>query len=193
MICFGRITPTSFFSQEHSVEKLRHLDKEKRPSRMSTYSVDEQHARLLSALHEEFLAYGLISTQDSSLFRSLSSGGFTQSSAGAFPPLQYLDRQGRKIVVRALAMFDDLIVNTTVSSGSVSAASASPSAAAREGVGVKEKNDVMLLSRRVTFEVPFWLEEEGAPDRPEVRDCICVQCHRRVCCGELDIGDCTGL
>lgn len=139
---------------------------------MPTHGADEQHARLLSSLHEEFLAYGLISTQDASLFRSPSSGGFTQSSAGAFPPLQYLDRQGRKIVVRALAMFDDLIVNTTVSSGSMSAASASPSAAAREGGGgVEGKGDVVVLSRRVTFEVPFWLEEEGAADRPEVCDC----------------------
>lgn len=38
---------------------------------------------------------------------------FAQSATGAFPPLRYTDCDGRLVVVRALGMFDDLIVNAT--------------------------------------------------------------------------------
>lgn len=64
------------------------------------------HAQVLRAVHHEFLDHGLVPRQQEC-------APLMQSSAGAFPPLRYCCGEGRVIVVRGLAMFDDLIVNAT--------------------------------------------------------------------------------
>eukprot|EP00752_Nemacystus_decipiens_P011939 g10587.t1 len=75
----------------------------------------DAHAQVLCAVHQEFLEYGLVPQQQQQRGESLR---LTQSAAGAFPPLRYDDAGsgGRVVVVRALAMFDDLIVNATATS-----------------------------------------------------------------------------
>lgn len=69
---------------------------------------------------------------------------FVASAAGAFPPLRYRDggegEEGRVIVVRALTMFDELIVSAKVE-GERGGASA-----------------VSTHSRRVTFDVSRWID-----------------------------------
>lgn len=73
------------------------------------------HARVLRTVHQEFLDYGLVPQQ--------SPRRLVQSAAGAFPPLRYGYGDaaaggggGSVVVIRALAMFDDLIVNATATS-----------------------------------------------------------------------------
>lgn len=86
---------------------------------MNSNSLDEDaaefdpHARVLRAVHQEFLDHGLVLQQ-----QPAECPNFGQSSAGAFPPLRYGDvgGGGRVIMVRALAIFDDLIVNATATS-----------------------------------------------------------------------------
>ncbi|CAM9818024.1 unnamed protein product, partial [Pylaiella littoralis] len=81
----------------------------------------DAHARVLLALHQEFLAYGLKHDEgvEAQTTSSSLSTLFKQSAAGAFSPLRYVDvqRGGRVIVVHALAMFDNLIVNATAAGG----------------------------------------------------------------------------
>lgn len=70
------------------------------------------HALVLRAVHQEFLDHGLVPRPKQ---QQQQWPAFVQSSTGAFPPLRYGDAGGvREIEVRALAMFDDLIVHATV-------------------------------------------------------------------------------
>ena len=70
-------------------------------------SENDIHARVLLAVHQEFLKFGLKFAEDQELAACLA-----QSATGAFPPLRYNDvGGGRVVVVHALAMFDDLIVS----------------------------------------------------------------------------------
>lgn len=127
-----------------------------------SHVVDEGHARVLRALHEEILAYGLVSAQELPIASTKDSYcccsrdddkkpccGLVQGATGAFPPLRYLDGEGRVIVIRALAMFDDLIVNAT----------ATTAAGGHGGGGA-----ATAVSRRVTFDVSRWLDLDVADD-----------------------------
>lgn len=79
----------------------------------------DAHAQLLRAVHQAFLDYGLVLVPEH--HQQQECPRLTQSSAGAFPPLRYSDQVGGSgggggggvVVVRALTMFDDLIVNAT--------------------------------------------------------------------------------
>lgn len=80
----------------------------------NTTTAVDVHARVLRAVHQEFLDYGLVLQQQQ---QQQQCPPFVQSSAGAFPALRYADvGGGRVVVVRALVMFDDLIVNATATS-----------------------------------------------------------------------------
>ncbi|CAN0003204.1 unnamed protein product, partial [Ectocarpus sp. 8 AP-2014] len=104
-----------------------------------SWAEDDDHARVLLALHLELLAYGLnVHGGDSPAVR------MEQSSAGAFPPMRYVDGGGgcRVITIHALAMFDDLIVSgTAVATGG------------RDG-GKDSSGDA--VHRRTTFSVSEW-------------------------------------
>lgn len=77
------------------------------------------HARLLLAVHQECLEFGLKLDDPEEL-----SAPLKQNDAGAFPPLRY-NGGGRVVVVHGLAMFDNLIVSAT-------AAPAQPPASAQQ-------------------------------------------------------------
>lgn len=111
------------------------------------------HARVLLALHQELLAYGL----DLEPAFAPSPSSFMQSAAGAFPPLRYVQCRGggngggRVITIRALAMFDDLIVNGTAAPAE--AVVAAGAGAPAEGV----------VQRRTTFDVSRWCDVLSSP------------------------------
>lgn len=95
------------------------------------------HAQVLLAVHQEFLDYGLIPQHQQQQQRLI------QSATGAYPPLRYGDAGGggRVVVLRALAMFDDLIVNVTA---------ASPRADDDDG------GEGEVVSRRIKLNVLTW-------------------------------------
>ncbi|CAN0376245.1 unnamed protein product [Ectocarpus sp. 8 AP-2014] len=106
-----------------------------------SWAEDDDHARVLLALHLELLACGLNVHHggDSPAVR------MEQSSAGAFPPMRYVDGGGggRVITIHALAMFDDLIVSgTAVATGG------------RDGGRDSISGDA--VHRRTTFSVSEW-------------------------------------
>lgn len=99
------------------------------------------HAQVLGAVHQEFVDFGLVPQQQQQHPRLL-----TQSPAGAFPPLRYGDGDvggGRVVAVRALAMFDDLIVNATATS---------PRAASNEDGDLGDGE----VRRRIKLNVSTW-------------------------------------
>ncbi|CAM9848992.1 unnamed protein product [Ectocarpus sp. 12 AP-2014] len=110
-----------------------------RKGRGYSWAEDDDHARVLLALHLELLAYGL----------NVHHGGnspavrIEQSSAGAFPPMRYVDGgEGRVITIHALAMFDDLIVSGTA-------------VATAGGDGGRDSSGD-AVHRRTTFSVSEW-------------------------------------
>lgn len=141
---------------------------------------EQGHARVLLALHHEFLSDGLISAQavvvgdgfdegcadcdgdevadtDQLLLSSSGKAYIAQTATGAFPPLRYTDSARRVVVtLRALAMFDDLIVNAT----------ASPLTAG--GAGNKDDSGETVVSRRLTFKISRWLLSSPEDDRDSV-------------------------
>lgn len=111
------------------------------------------HALVLLALHQELLAYGLDVEPAASTAACLTPLVMHQSAAGAFPPLRYVYRRGgrgRVITIRALAMFDDLIVNGT--------------AITVVGAGASAE-DCCVVHRRTTFDVSRWCHLLSLPTR----------------------------
>lgn len=122
---------------------------------------EDSHASVLRAVHGEILAYGLrpvlcpevANNEDSNTNKQQDATtsthcmdthgvSFVASAAGAFPPLRYRDggegEEGRVIMVRALTMFDELIVSAKVEEERGGASSGS------------------TRSRRLKFDVSRW-------------------------------------
>lgn len=135
----------------------------------ASHNQDQHHTKVLRALHGEILAYGLSPIDVNSSIGEGGDGGaggaFSQSASGAFPPLHYTyrpddGRATREVVIRALAMFDELIVTATVTVSAKEAEAAvtplSPSAAAASATEICPPS-AAAPSRRVTFDITRWL------------------------------------
>lgn len=144
------------------------------------------HGLLLRAIHEEFVHQGLSlccdnddsfcnnSGSDSNSVKDNSGGckrviAFTPSITGAFTPLRYTSGPNRLIEVRALAMFNDLIVNATATTKTTAPSrskdreegTGSFSAEADAAVcGVRGGSHDGVMRRSMTFDVERWLSKE---------------------------------
>lgn len=132
------------------------------------------HAKVLCAIHDQFLQFGLIPcplAEETVLplrptrkfYQPDQVGGspdpevlsFEQSATGAFSPLRYTDGE-RIITVHALAMFGDLILTATSTPSRTGAVEGSPGS----------RSDVI---RRLTLDVAHWLQEGAADSQGVVR------------------------
>lgn len=148
------------------------------------YDTECSHARVLHAIHEQFVIFGLNLCADAEDGRAPHPSGksnqpqqsgaggnsrpisLTQSSTGAFTPLRYSDGE-RDIMVQALAMFDDLIVSAIASSS-------------RDLEMDSLSGTRADIVRRITFRVSDWVETGKSEPQQEVS-----RCFKRSCCEEM--------
>lgn len=152
------------------------------------------HSLVLRALHQEFIAYGLVPlsmTPTPKLPQHQQEAGssttedlvsLVQSTTGAFLPLRYAyrhdanERVQRIIEIRALSMFDDLIVNATATTAELASAgnrqgfgsfsspaqsSSSSGLQSRASNGhIEEEGGDVVVRRALTLDVGRWLEDD---------------------------------